>query len=473
MKSFFLFALLSYGWSLPLFPKELYCSNASVRLQMEDTRRGGVVQADIPCDSRAFGRKSTCCNAEDLTKVMEHLQHTINFGMRHLTDRKEFLDQYAGAAIQNHPCGEAPEAMLRMRLDKLVECQQISEEILGLLQATVSHLLCASCRGGVESNAALMIEAEVALSDEWKRLSVATQKVYQEIRAHDAAVAGQMRQVGAEACIMDFVEAQRRGVPAPGTHVMKIRPWHSGEGVGGFQETWERYIDGLLGLSTELAESIMAEVTGLMLSYKHALESSPAQQLLCGVSPNHFTRTVDLSRRAGQYEAPKEDSAEMTLLVAMPNPSTNLRFDFANDKATLSKDAVLKHVSALNPLLDKMAQGASVKLVLVTANPDQASYLQRLIANHDRVRLVWRRFALFNAEELAVSFAGPPPSDGSRVVAAFQVKPGGDASELHAAATLLAQLVGSKSAKIAQLSVVRKFPETGLFASSRWKSLSN
>ena len=44
-----------------------------------------------------------------------------------------------------------------------------------------SHLLCASCRGGVESNAALMIEAEVALSDEWKRLSVATQKVYQAL----------------------------------------------------------------------------------------------------------------------------------------------------------------------------------------------------------------------------------------------------------------------------------------------------
>ena len=37
---------------------------------------------------------------------------------------------------------------------------------------------------------------QVALSDEWKRLSVATQKVYQEIRAHDAAIAGQMRQVG-------------------------------------------------------------------------------------------------------------------------------------------------------------------------------------------------------------------------------------------------------------------------------------
>ncbi|CAK9022559.1 unnamed protein product [Durusdinium trenchii] len=141
----------------------------------------------------------------------------MQFGMRHLTDRKEFLDQYSSASMQKHPCGEAPEAMLRMRLEKLSECQQISEEILGLLQATVSHLLCAACRGGVESNAALLIDAEVALSDEWKRLSVATQKVYQEIRAHDAAIAGQMRKVGADACIMDFVEAQRRGIPAPGT----------------------------------------------------------------------------------------------------------------------------------------------------------------------------------------------------------------------------------------------------------------
>ena len=89
-------------------------------------------------------------------------------------------------------------------------------------------------------------------------------------------------------------------------------------------------------------------------------------------------------------------------------------FDFANDKATLGKDAVLKHVSALNPLLDKMAQGASVKLVLVTSNPDQASYLQRLIGNHDRVRVVWRRFALFNTE-LALSYAGESAADGSRV----------------------------------------------------------
>ncbi|CAL1143525.1 unnamed protein product [Cladocopium goreaui] len=157
----------------------------------------------------------------------------MDFGMRHLTDRKEFLEEYSKVSLQQHPCGEAPEAMLRMRLEKLLECQQISEEVLGLLQATVSHLLCAACRGGVESNAALMVDAEVALSDEWKRLSVATQKIYQEIRAHDAAIAGQMRQVGAEACIMDFIEAQRRGVPAHGTHVMKIRPWHSDEGLGG------------------------------------------------------------------------------------------------------------------------------------------------------------------------------------------------------------------------------------------------
>eukprot|EP00435_Cladocopium_sp_Y103_P011106 s2418_g2.t2 len=92
--------------------------------------------------------------------------------------------------------------------------------------------------------------------------------------------------------------------------------------------------------------------------------------------------------------------------------------------------------------------GAPLKLVLVTTNPDQASYLQRLIANHDRVRLVWRRFALFNSEELAVHFAGPSQMDVSRVVAAFQVKPAGDASELHAAATLMAQLLGSTSAKI-------------------------
>ena len=206
---------------------------------------------------------------------------------------------------------------------------------------------------------------------------------------------------------------------------------------GGFQDVWERYIDGLLALSTELAESIMAEVTGLLLSYQHALQSSPAQLLLCGYPQNYFEPKVDLFQRSPIGSLPGKEEAEMTLLVAMPNPGTNLRFDFANDKATLNKDALLQHVSALNPLLDKMAQGASVKLVLVTANPEQASYLQRLIANHDRVRLIWRRFALFNAEELALTFAGESPPDSSRVVAAFQVKPGGDAGELHAAATLL------------------------------------
>ena len=159
--------------------------------------------------------------------------------------------------------------------------------------------------------------------------------------------------------------------------------------------------------------------------------------------------------------------------------------------------------------------------------------------------------SISNLDNLDIPWKNPKPShlDSTnfpsrfQVVAAFQVKPGGDASELHAAvrglrsfwvvggplpntlywsmyysfqkdhkglrissptrqvkgfytcwpflwylqyiksspfkmtfgpeATLLAQLVGSKSAKIAQLSVVRKFPETGLFASSRWKSLSN
>lgn len=101
-----------FHFDLCLDGKDHYCLNASVRLQMQerdrtgrfalfqDTRQGGVVQADIPCDSRAFGRSSTCCHAEDtislsccalqdVTMVMDHLQHSISFGMRHLTDRKE------------------------------------------------------------------------------------------------------------------------------------------------------------------------------------------------------------------------------------------------------------------------------------------------------------------------------------------------------------------------------------------------
>ncbi|CAJ1379867.1 unnamed protein product [Effrenium voratum] len=375
---------------------------------------------------------------------MEHLQHSIGFGMRHLSDRQEFLEQYGAASMQQHPCGEAPEAMLQMRLQKLKECQQISQEVLELMQASVSHLLCVACRGAAEpsepsepAEPSLLVDAEVALADEWRRLSMTTLKVYQEIRAHDAAVAGQMRQVGAEACIMDFIEAQRRGVPAPAKHMVVIRPWHHQGGLGGFQETWERYIDGLLALSTELAESIMAEVTGLMLSFQHALQpESAASLLLCGL-PDVMQYTQLSPELRGHSWEDRGAAAQMTLLVAMPNPGTNLRFDFANDKATLSKAALQEHVAALKPLLEKIVQGASAKLVLVTPNPEQGFELQQLLP---QVRLLWRRFALFNAEELALTLAGPPPADGMRVVAAFQVRAGGDAAGLHAAASFLANL---------------------------------
>ncbi|CAE7407608.1 unnamed protein product [Symbiodinium natans] len=429
---------------LPLLPQELYCRNASFRMAMP----GGVVQADIPCDSRAFGRRATCCEAEEVTAVMDHIEHSISFGMRHLTDRQEFLDQYSAASLQKHPCGDAPEAMLAVRLKKLAECQQLSQEVLQLLQGTVSHLLCAACRGSAEGESAegLLVDAEAAISDEWRRLSASMQKIYQELRAHDAAVAGQMRQVGVEACVMDFIEAQRRGIPSPTTHRVSMRPWHRQDRVGGFRDTWQRYIDGLLAVSTELAEAIMSEVTGLMLTYQHALQpESPAQFLLCG--PPAGMQSV-LPARLPPSALPDEEQPEVTLLVAMPNPGTNLRFDFANDKATLSKDALLKHVSALNPLLDKMAQGESVKIVIVTANPDQASYLSRLVAGHDRVRLIWRRFALFNAEELALFYAGRAANDGPRVVAAFQVPSGGDAAALQGSASLMSKLIGSPSLKV-------------------------
>ncbi|CAE7723648.1 unnamed protein product [Symbiodinium sp. CCMP2456] len=434
---------------LPLLPQDLYCRNASFRLAMPDTSKGGVAQADIPCDSRAFGRGATCCEAEDVAAVMEHLEHSISFGMRHLADRQEFLDQYSAASLQKHPCGDAPEAMLSARLKKLVECQQISQEILSLLQGTVSHLLCAACRGSAEGEGAegLLVEAEAAISDEWRRLSALMQKVYQELRAHDAAVAGQMRQVGVEACVMDFIEAQRRGIPSPTAHRVSIRPWQQRDGVGGFRDTWQRYVDGLLAVSTELAEALMSEVTGLMLTYQHALQpESNAQFLLCGVPA--VAPPPLLPARLPPSAETDDEGPEVTLLVAMPNPGTNLRFDFANDKATLSKDALLKHVSALNPLLDKMAQGESVKIVIVTANPDQASYLSRLITGHDRVRLIWRRFALFNAEELALFYAGRAADDGPRVVASFQVPSGGDAAALQGSAMLLAKLIRSPSVKV-------------------------
>ena len=34
-------------------------------------------QADIPCDSRAFGRKSTCCNAEESSNERTELANLI------------------------------------------------------------------------------------------------------------------------------------------------------------------------------------------------------------------------------------------------------------------------------------------------------------------------------------------------------------------------------------------------------------
>ncbi|CAE7668609.1 unnamed protein product [Symbiodinium necroappetens] len=235
------------GWLPKASPKP----PQNPRNWLQDTSKGGVAQADIPCDSRAFGRGATCCEAEafaegpqgkkDVAAVMEHLEHLgmngafddQGMGVPELTVRSsrgrqkacawmrvEALNVYLSSsevAVVMLPACLESQAMLSARLKKLVECQQISQEILSLLQGTVSHLLCAACRGSAEGEGAegLLVEAEAAISDEWRRLSALMQKVYQELRAHDAAVAGQMRQVGVEACVMDFIEAQRRGIPSP------------------------------------------------------------------------------------------------------------------------------------------------------------------------------------------------------------------------------------------------------------------
>ncbi|CAE8601788.1 unnamed protein product, partial [Polarella glacialis] len=65
-----------------------------------------------------------------------------------------------------------------------------------------------------------------------------------ELRARDAAVTGGLREAGRADCIMEFVEAQRRGVPSPASGIAGLRPWAL---LGqGFRDSWERWLDGLL-----------------------------------------------------------------------------------------------------------------------------------------------------------------------------------------------------------------------------------
>ncbi|CAK0803997.1 unnamed protein product, partial [Prorocentrum cordatum] len=87
--------------ALPILPEHLFCHNSSVQLQAA----AGGVTASIPCDAGAFGTGTVCCEDEDVAFVLEHLQHTLEFGQRHIADRQEFQEQYSRLAVGEHPCG--------------------------------------------------------------------------------------------------------------------------------------------------------------------------------------------------------------------------------------------------------------------------------------------------------------------------------------------------------------------------------
>ncbi|CAE8683798.1 unnamed protein product [Polarella glacialis] len=169
---------------LPLLPEDLYCANSSWRVPLKKDGPDADPQAMLQCDSRAFGSATTCCDGEDVNIILDHLQHSIQFGLRHLQDRQEVLERYQRVSLENYPCREALEALLIARLETLSQCQGISQEILQMMQATTSHLLCAACRGGV-AGADALLEIEVALMQEWQRLSLSTMHMYQ---AHQKAV---------------------------------------------------------------------------------------------------------------------------------------------------------------------------------------------------------------------------------------------------------------------------------------------
>eukprot|EP00928_Gymnodinium_smaydae_P053892 TRINITY_DN37785_c0_g1_i2.p1 TRINITY_DN37785_c0_g1~~TRINITY_DN37785_c0_g1_i2.p1 ORF type:complete len:870 (-),score=123.91 TRINITY_DN37785_c0_g1_i2:26-2635(-) len=477
---------LHLNQALPILPEELHCRNSSLQLAVREEETRGI----LDCDAQSFSASLWCCDLEDVWEVRSHVEHTVQFGQRHLDDRQEFLDRYSQASFGDRPCAPVAESLLAVRLQKLDALRAHSEDVLHLVGVSSRHFLCAACRGqspGASRLAEALQEAEAQLAERWREASLRVETLYAELRAHDAAVSAQLRQAGQELCIMEFAESLRRGVPAPSSHSVPLRPWqHPGDGVRGFRELWRRWVDGLLAVSSEMAENLMAESQGILLAFSHAADAfSPARMLLAAAPATdvHAAAKPSAPFQRNAISSPalafsgQSKAAGLTLLVAMPNPGTNLRFDFNNDPLALSDASVLEHLGALKPLI---SSGAA-RIVIATCNPMQAQLLQEATAsfvlNGAQVRVVWRRFALFNADDLAQVAAGDArSSDKTRLVTVFQVPVGGDVIGLAKAAALLEPLAGVTAPAPAPSAITtlsrRDWPsELRVAAPSAWPSL--
>lgn len=423
---------------LPLLPKGLFCANSTVQAQLPTA--AASLASELQCDRERFSFSVGCCDVDDVQAVLEKLGGSIQFGMRNLEDREHFHSQLSQKSLGDHPCSPAAEAMVAKRMDLLAEAHVISTQMLRLIEISTLQLLCAACFGGPPSSLEGVAEdatrattaVEEGLASEWRRLSQEVTVLFAGLREHDAALAEGLRQAGLSDCVTEFAESLRRGVAAPSSHAVPLRPWRSrGEGgsVQSFRDIWERWLDALVALEVEFAEDLQTEVQGVWLAFQHMRSPGSGAFALLAHAPEDEMRP-EIPERVARLSSP---SACLSLLVAMPNPGTNLRFDFASDPAMLSDASVEEHAAAVLPLL--RIPGARV--VVVTASPAQGARLRAAFGGFEAVEVVWRRFALWQADELAALLAPGALLCPSRASAVFEVAAGGDSARLSAAVEAL------------------------------------
>eukprot|EP00927_Polykrikos_kofoidii_P034893 TRINITY_DN29507_c0_g1_i1.p1 TRINITY_DN29507_c0_g1~~TRINITY_DN29507_c0_g1_i1.p1 ORF type:complete len:958 (-),score=126.16 TRINITY_DN29507_c0_g1_i1:52-2877(-) len=477
-------ALASFARSLaasfsqtPILPPHLFCDRSSVRIPFDASGVSALLTCEI--DGAQTAGAASCCALEDVMFIFQHLEGSMSFVVRHLDDRQAFVDKYGSVSLGSHACAPALGTLLSPRLQILAQLTSVSEQGLFLINASVHHFLCAACSASAASKS--RDDAQFAVM--WSQVSQAVMGMYSELRTIDADVSEQLIASGEESCNFELVSALRRGVQAPSRHVVPIRPWMVTSGasaVDGFRESWTRWIDGLVGILSELAEQLIAEMSSLVIAAGHADRcrhvtlaeeaaiANNAASAACALlvkPPRPLALSAEMSSSSGSSHfasAGKEENdgsggggvvveshercigesgspPRLTLLVRMPNARTNLRFDFSSDPLTLDFMALDAHVSALGELV---SPGAEACVVIVTSNPDQASILSRAAVGRQNVLVVWRRYALYNSDELALYYASQASDDeakaeASRAVAVFEVPPGGDAHGLASAVHFL------------------------------------
>jgi len=463
---------------LPMLHLDLYCANATNQW----ARSSDVVSAHgldgptpLQCESALFDEETSCCDTGDVEFVLDHVEHSKQFILRHLADRQAFHAQYKDLALDDHVCGVAVGPLIASRIKRLEFCHVLSEDVIDLMQASARHLLCAACRGTnpavkLDSAASVLAETEEKLSSEWRRLSRDLASVYGELRRHDVAVESELRAAGRDDCDVVYLGELRSGAVFPVPHAMPLRPWGPAAVPGpargwgqehcqivsgslgasctdvagdlslplrvhSFREVWQRWTDSLVQVGTELAALLLVEIEGILLAYYHAENpSSPARALLAR-PPSPGDQPDQPSPGDIHYvmaSAPMLRPAKRVLVIVMPQPSTDRRFDFAAD---LNEVQLEEHVAALRPFIRE----ADSQLVVFSANPQHCAFLSRAFATSgDRVRIIWRRFALFNADDAVARFIAPRGARHHRSVAVFVLRPGGDGARLAEAAAFLA-----------------------------------